>query len=191
MDPVSVFPVDYRQTLNLRETERAIHFVKNAFQKRLSEALNLSRVSAPLFVLGRTGLNDHLSGTERPVRFTVRALGEEAEVVQSLAKWKRKALADHGFKPGEGLYTDMNAFRPDETLDNLHSVYVDQWDWERVLGPGERNRRRCEGLSRPFTPRYATPSAASATRFRPCRVPSFPSPTGSSTARNSSRPGRT
>lgn len=134
----SIFPEDYRQTLNLRETEKAIHFIKNAFQTRLSEALNLSRVSAPLFVLGRTGLNDHLSGSERPVRFLIRHLGEEAEVVQSLAKWKRKALADYGFAPGEGLYTDMNAIRPDETLDNLHSVYVDQWDWERILRPGER-----------------------------------------------------
>jgi aspartate--ammonia ligase len=134
-----IFPADYRQTLNLRETEKAIHFIKNAFQARLSEALNLSRVSAPLFVLGRTGINDHLSGTEKPVRFNVHHLGEEAEVVQSLAKWKRKALADYGFAPGEGLYTDMNAIRPDEALDNLHSVYVDQWDWERSLRPDERN----------------------------------------------------
>ena len=134
-----IFPADYRQTLNLRETEKAIHFIKNAFQVRLSESLNLSRVSAPLFVLGRTGLNDHLSGKEQPVRFFIRHLGEEAEVVQSLAKWKRKALADYGFAPGEGLYADMNAIRPDETLDNLHSVYVDQWDWERILRPGERD----------------------------------------------------
>jgi aspartate--ammonia ligase len=139
MNRESIFPADYRQTLNLRETEKAIHFIKNAFQARLAEALNLSRVSAPLFVLGRTGINDHLSGTEKPVRFNVRHLGEEAEVVQSLAKWKRKALADYGFAPGEGLYTDMNAIRPDEALDNLHSVYVDQWDWERSLRPDERN----------------------------------------------------
>jgi aspartate--ammonia ligase len=139
MNRESIFPKDYRQSLNLRETEKAIHFIKNAFQKRLSEALNLSRVSAPLFVLGRTGINDHLSGTEKPVRFNIRHLGEEAEVVQSLAKWKRKALADYGFAPGEGLYTDMNAIRPDEALDNLHSVYVDQWDWERIIQPVERN----------------------------------------------------
>ena len=134
-----IFPPSYGQKLNLRETETAIKFVKDTFQKRLSEALNLTRVSAPVFVLSGTGINDHLSGVEKPVSFTIRHMGEQAEVVQSLAKWKRKALSDYGFANGEGLYTDMNAIRPDEQLDNLHSVYVDQWDWERILRAEDRN----------------------------------------------------
>lgn len=131
-------PTDYRPRLNLRETEEAIKYIKDMFQDRLAEGLNLTRVSAPLMVLQETGINDHLSGTERPVSFRVRDFDREAEIVQSLAKWKRVALADYGFQPGEGLYTDMNALRPDEELDNLHSIYVDQWDWERVLTPEER-----------------------------------------------------
>jgi aspartate--ammonia ligase len=133
------FPASYRPILNLRETEEAIVFIKAMFQERLARALHLARVSAPLFVSSRTGINDHLSGVEKPVRFRVKAIGEEAEVVQSLAKWKRKALADYAFTAGEGLYTDMNAIRPDEQLDNTHSVYVDQWDWERILLPSDRN----------------------------------------------------
>ncbi len=134
-----VFPHLYSPILNLRETEEAIRFIKTTFQERLAKALNLARVSAPLFVPSRTGLNDHLSGVEKPVRFRVKTMGEDAEVVQSLAKWKRKALADYAFSTGEGLYTDMNAIRPDEELDNIHSVYVDQWDWERILLAEDRN----------------------------------------------------
>jgi len=139
LDRSSIFPQSYAQKLNLRETEAAIKFIKDTFQKELAEALNLTRVSAPVFVPSGTGINDHLSGVEKPVSFIIRHTGERAEVVQSLAKWKRKALADYGFAVGEGLYTDMNAIRPDEQLDNLHSVYVDQWDWERILRPEDRN----------------------------------------------------
>ncbi|PIU20144.1 MAG: aspartate--ammonia ligase, partial [Elusimicrobia bacterium CG08_land_8_20_14_0_20_59_10] len=131
---------DYRTALSLRETERAIKFIKDAFQRRLSAALRLQRVSAPLFVRTGSGINDDLNGSEKKVAFTVKDGGLRAEVVFSLAKWKRMALADYGFKPGEGLYTDMNAIRPGEDrLDNLHSVYVDQWDWERIITPRQRN----------------------------------------------------
>lgn len=132
-------PVEYPGSLDLRETERAIKFIKDLFETELAHALNLTRVSAPLFVAAGTGVNDHLSGVERPVSFRVRTLDQQAEIVQSLAKWKRMALADYGFGHGEGLYTDMNAIRPDETTDNLHSIYVDQWDWERVISVEERN----------------------------------------------------
>lgn len=132
-------PEGYNHNLTLRETEQGIKRIKDGFERRLARALNLVRVSAPIFVAADTGVNDHLSGWERPVRFGVGAVSGEAEIVQSLAKWKRLALARYGFAPGEGLYTDMNAIRPDETLDNLHSVYVDQWDWERVILPEERN----------------------------------------------------
>jgi aspartate--ammonia ligase len=126
--------------LDLRQTERAIRIIKEFFQINLAENLNLLRVSAPLFVLGGTGVNDDLNGIEKPISFAVKAInGSRAEIVQSLAKWKRMALADYGFKPGEGLYTDMNAIRPDESLDSIHSIYVDQWDWERVMNRDERN----------------------------------------------------
>lgn len=132
-------PKDYSTYLNLRETEEAIKYIKNSFQNKLSEELNLARVSAPLFVLSRTGINDHLSGWEKPISFNITDINEEAEIVQSLAKWKRMALAEYGFKHGEGIYTDMNAIRPDENLDNLHSIYVDQWDWERIIKKQERD----------------------------------------------------
>jgi aspartate--ammonia ligase len=132
-------PENYRPSLDLRETEKAIKFIKDGFQLRLAEELNLTRVSAPILVLRRTGINDYLTGKERPIRFHVLSMNAEAEIVQSLAKWKRVALADYGLTYGEGLYTDMNAIRPDERLDNLHSVYVDQWDWERVISRDERN----------------------------------------------------
>lgn len=132
-------PENYRPSLDLRETEKAIKFIKDGFQLRLAEELNLTRVSAPILVLRRTGINDYLTGKERPIRFHVSSMNEEAEIVQSLAKWKRVALADYGLTCGEGLYTDMNAIRPDESLDNLHSVYVDQWDWERIISRDERN----------------------------------------------------
>ena len=134
-----IFPEGYNHRLTLRQTEEGIKCIKDGFERRLAEALNLTRVSAPVFVQCGTGINDHLSGVERPVRFRIGAIDCEAEIVQSLAKWKRMALAMYGFGPGEGLYTDMNAIRPDETPDNLHSVYVDQWDWERVILPEQRN----------------------------------------------------
>ena len=135
-----VIPQGYVPRLNVYETQRAIEFIKTSFQKNLGSALNLKRVSAPLFVEADSGLNDNLSGTERPVGFDVPAAGEgELQVVQSLAKWKRWALKKYNFYPGKGLYTDMNAIRRDETvLDNLHSVYVDQWDWEKVILEKER-----------------------------------------------------
>jgi aspartate--ammonia ligase len=134
------YPTEYKPLLNVRQTEQAIREVKEFFQTNLSFELNLMRVTAPLFLPSGSGINDDLNGIERPVRFPVKALDESlVEIVQSLAKWKRLQLADFGLQPGEGLYTDMNAIRPDETLDNLHSLYVDQWDWERVILQEERN----------------------------------------------------
>ncbi len=133
-------PNQYRSLLNLKDTEKAIRLIKEFFQVNLAVELNLIRVTAPLFVKAGTGINDDLNGIEKPVSFKVKDLEEmEVEVVQSLAKWKRMMLADYGFKQDEGLYTDMNAIRPDETLDNLHSLYVDQWDWERVISSEQRN----------------------------------------------------
>ncbi len=133
-------PHQYRPLLNLKETEKAIRMIKEFFQVNLAVELNLIRVTAPLFVRAGTGINDDLNGVEKPVSFKVKELkGTEVEVVQSLAKWKRMMLADYGFKLGEGLYTDMNAIRPDETLDNLHSLYVDQWDWELVISSEQKN----------------------------------------------------
>jgi aspartate--ammonia ligase len=130
----------YKPLLGVRETERAIKEIKDFFQLSLATELNLTRVTAPLFVLAGTGLNDDLNGVERPVSFPVKALGDaRAEVVHSLAKWKRLALAEYGFKKGFGLYTDMNAIRADEDLDAIHSLYVDQWDWERVIEDSDRN----------------------------------------------------
>ncbi len=134
-----ILPEGYDHRLSLRETEDGIKFVKDRFERGLATALNLTRVSAPVMVPSGTGINDHLTGVEKPVRFRIRSIDQDAEIVQSLAKWKRLALASYGFGVGEGLYTDMNAIRPDEALDNLHSAYVDQWDWERVLSPAERN----------------------------------------------------
>jgi aspartate--ammonia ligase len=132
---------NYKSLLSLRETEKAIKEIKDYFEQTLAWNLNLQRVSAPLFVRKGSGVNDDLNGIERKVTFQIRDDSDaDAEVVFSLAKWKRMVLADYGFDPGEGLYTDMNAIRPDEeTLDNLHSLYVDQWDWERVIKPQEKN----------------------------------------------------
>ena len=134
-----VLPKGYQSALNLYETQTAIGLLKRKFEERLCLALNLKRVSAPLFVDPTTGLNDDLSGVERPVRFDLKETGRDAVVVHSLAKWKRMALKEYGFPVGEGLYTDMNAIRRDEELDNLHSVYVDQWDWEKVIDKPTRN----------------------------------------------------
>jgi len=140
MEPQLLFPQDYEPLLGLRQTELAIRQIKEFFQTNLAFELNLMRVTAPLFVLSGTGINDDLNGIERPVVFPVKSIQDSrAEIVQSLAKWKRLQLADFGMQPSEGLYTDMNAIRPDELLDNLHSIYVDQWDWERVMRKEERN----------------------------------------------------
>jgi aspartate--ammonia ligase len=140
MNSTLLFPPNYQPLLDIRQTEQAIRQVKEFFQTNLAFELNLMRVTAPLFVLSGTGINDDLNGVERPVAFPVKGIQDsQAEIVQSLAKWKRLQLADFKLQPGEGLYTDMNAIRPDEVLDNLHSIYVDQWDWERVIGKEERN----------------------------------------------------
>lgn len=132
-------PEGYHTPLSVYEMQRAIEFIKSNFQMNLGHALNLRRVSAPLFVEENSGLNDNLNGYERPVQFDIPDVGVNAQVVHSLAKWKRMALKEYGFAPGEGLYTNMNAIRRDETLDNLHSCYVDQWDWEKVITREERN----------------------------------------------------
>ena len=134
-------PAGYRNLLgNVENTEKAIKLVKDMFQQNLSAQLALLRVTAPMVVLQGTGINDDLNGIERPVSFPIRDMDERrAEVVHSLAKWKRLKLAEMGVLPGRGIYTDMNALRPDEELDNLHSVYVDQWDWEKVIAPEDRN----------------------------------------------------
>ena len=134
-----LIPEGYRNPLSVYETQCAIEFIKHNFQKNLCRALNLMRVSAPLFVEEASGLNDNLNGYERPVSFDIPDVGEEAQVVHSLAKWKRYALARYGIRPGKGLVTDMNAIRRDEIVDNLHSVYVDQWDWEKVITEETRN----------------------------------------------------
>lgn len=126
-------PRDYSPKLDAYQTQRAIEYIKRTFQTEFSSALHLKRVSAPLFVTEESGLNDNLNGYERPVSFDVPAIGLEAQVVHSLAKWKRLALKRYGFGVGEGLYTDMNAIRRDEELDNIHSIYVDQWDWEKII----------------------------------------------------------
>ena len=135
------FPKDYKNLLSsVEDTEKAIKAVKDMFQVNLSAQLALLRVTAPMVVMSGTGINDDLNGVERPVSFPVRDMGEQhAEVVHSLAKWKRLKLAELGLPPGRGIYTDMNALRPDEDLDNIHSIYVDQWDWERVIRKEDRN----------------------------------------------------
>ena len=153
----------YASKLNLIETERALKEIKHTFELELSQALNLTRISAPLFVSKNSGLNDDLNGVERAVSFDIKATGETAEVVHSLAKWKRYALAKYRFGAYFGLYTDMNAIRRDEDLDNLHSVYVDQWDWEAVI---LRKDRTLDYLNNTVKKIYA---ALKATAARLCR----------------------
>ncbi|MCI1305294.1 MAG: aspartate--ammonia ligase [Lachnospiraceae bacterium] len=134
-----ILPENYDPKMTVRETQEAIKYIRDTFQREFGREMNLSRISAPLFVEKSSGLNDNLNGVERPVSFDVPwKPGETIEVVQSLAKWKRMALKRYGFQPGEGLYTNMNAIRRDEELDNLHSCYVDQWDWERVITKEQR-----------------------------------------------------
>ena len=138
-------PEGYRSPMTIRETEIGIKYVKDYFERVLAKELNLTRVSAPLFVTPESGLNDNLNGVERPVSFGIRELGDRpVEIVHSLAKWKRYALGRYGFQPGEGLYTDMNAIRRDEETDNLHSIFVDQWDWEKIITREERTEEKLE-----------------------------------------------
>ena len=134
-----IVPLVYKPIFEKIEAQKAIKLIKNTFENALAENLNLTRVSAPLIVPSDTGLNDLLNGYERPVEFDIKETKRNVQIVQSLAKWKRMALKRYGFKPGEGLYTDMNAIRRDEDTDNLHSIYVDQWDWERIITKEERN----------------------------------------------------
>ena len=134
-----IIPEHYDPKLSVRETQEAIKYIRDTFQKELGKEMNLERISAPLFVNKDSGLNDNLNGVERPVQFDLLGVpGETMEVVHSLAKWKRMALHEYGFQPGEGLYTNMNAIRRDEEFDNLHSCYVDQWDWEKVITREDR-----------------------------------------------------
>ena len=140
MSKVLIVPVNYKSLLDLNQTEKAIKLVKDTFQQQLSAEIHLRRVTAPLFVLKGTGINDDLNGTERKVGFPIKDMNDSvAEVVNSLAKWKRMALADYCIPHGNGIYTDMNAIRPDEEFSNIHSLYVDQWDWERVIAQKDRN----------------------------------------------------
>lgn len=134
-----IIPEDYHSSLTAYETQTAIGLIKRSFEINLCQSLNLKRASAPLFVDNSRGLNDDLNGYERPVSFEIKETGGSAEVVHSLAKWKRMALKEYGFHVGEGIYTDMNAIRRDEEMDNLHSIYVDQWDWERIITREDRN----------------------------------------------------
>ena len=144
-----IVPENYKSDLTIRETEVGIKLIKDFFEQELAKELNLTRVSAPLFVKPETGLNDNLNGVERPVSFEVKDVGgEDVEIVHSLAKWKRMALKRYGFKKDEGLYTDMNAIRRDEDLDNLHSIYVDQWDWEKIIDKSERNIETLKSIVR-------------------------------------------
>src|SRR5690554_3542582 len=137
---ISQFPADYTPLMDSKHTERAIKFVKDTFERELSGELYLSRATSPLFVPKGSGINDDLNGIERPVSFPVKNLNNQImEIVHSLAKWKRMALADLGFSENTGLYTDMNAIRPDDDLDAIHSIYVDQWDWELVMSESQRN----------------------------------------------------
>ena len=140
-------PINYKPLLDMRQTEQGIKLIKEFFQMNLSTELRLRRVTAPLFVLKGLGINDDLNGVERPVTFPIKDLGDaQAEVVHSLAKWKRLTLADYDIEPGYGVYADMNAIRADEELDNLHSLYVDQWDWEAVMTAGQRNLGFLKGI---------------------------------------------
>ena len=143
-----IIPANYTPALNLYDTQRAIGTVKRLFADTLCATLNLYRVSAPLFLEASTGLNDDLNGVERKVTFDIKDSGTEAQVVQSLAKWKRQALKDYDFRVGKGLYCDMNAIRRDEELDNLHSVYVDQWDWEKIITVEDRNETYLKNVVR-------------------------------------------
>ena len=139
-------PEGYQSKLSLKETQRAIKLTKDTFQQNLARALNLDRVTAPVVVRSGCGINDDLNGVERKVTFDMKSIGGDAEVVQSLAKWKRMALKRYHYQPGEGIYTDMSAIRRDDSCDNTHSIYVDQWDWERVINASNRNEDFLKGI---------------------------------------------
>ena len=166
-----VIPQGYTAPLPNYELQRAIAFIKESFQTNLSNALNLRRVSAPLFVASDSGLNDNLNGVERPVSFDIPGVGKDAEVVHSLAKWKRLALKRYGFHVGKGLYTDMNAIRRDEEdLDNIHSVYVDQWDWEKIISREDRNEAYLKATVRAIVSAVCETSEALNVAFPSLRV---------------------
>jgi len=141
-----IIPKQYKSSLGVIQTQQAIKDLKDYFEQRLSDELKLTRVSSPLFVLPETGTNDNLNGVEKAVNFNVPYINRNVEIVQSLAKWKRVALKKYGFKTGRGIYTDMNAIRKDEELDNIHSIYVDQWDWEIVINKEERNNTKLKEI---------------------------------------------
>ena len=170
-----IVPPDYTPLLSIYETQKAISLLKRLFEDKLAGALRLHRVSAPLFVSASSGLNDDLNGVERPVAFDINGVEGAAQVVHSLAKWKRFALKRYQFQVGEGLYTDMNAIRRDEELDNLHSAYVDQWDWEKIIAPEDRNAdylkrtvRERQWAARPYR-RFFRSSIRRRRRSRACR----------------------
>ncbi len=163
-------PQNYTAPLPNYELQRAIAFIKESFQTNLSNALNLRRVSAPLFVASDSGLNDNLNGVERPVKFDIPAVSKDGEVVHSLAKWKRLALKRYGFHEGKGLYTDMNAIRRDEELDNIHSVYVDQWDWEKIISREDRNEAYLRSTVRAIVSAVCETSEALNVAFPSLRV---------------------
>lgn len=175
-------PEGYRAPLSVYELQRAIEFIKSNFQTNLSNALNLRRVSAPLFVEEASGLNDNLNGYERPVSFDIPDVHAEAQVVHSLAKWKRLALKRYQFNVGKGLFTDMNAIRRDEEVDNLHSIYVDQWDWEKVIAREDRNTDYLKRTVRDIVGAVCETNDALGARSRAC--------TQNLTARCSSSPRR-
>ena len=159
-------PEGYKSLLSVQDTEKAIKFVKDTFEQIFAESMHLLRISAPLFVSAESGLNDNLNGVERPVSFEIREIpGSDMEIVHSLAKWKRQALRDYGFRPHEGLYTDMNAIRRDEDIDNLHSIYVDQWDWEKVILAEDRNREFLENTVRVIVRALAATELAACAMF--------------------------
>ncbi|OOB79742.1 MAG: aspartate--ammonia ligase [Epulopiscium sp. Nuni2H_MBin001] len=155
-----VQPINYEQKLSLMDTEIAIKLTKDTFERELAKALHLTRVSAPLFILPQTGLNDDLNGVERPVAFDIQDLGQDAQVVQSLAKWKRLALKNYGFVANTGLYTDMNAIRRDEEVGSLHSLYVDQWDWEMIITPETRTVDNLQSVVKKIWQAYLNTKAA-------------------------------
>ena len=166
-------PAGYRSLLSVQDTEKAIKFVKDTFEQNFAAAMRLLRISAPLFVSRETGLNDNLSGVERPVDFEIRGIpGDTMEIVHSLAKWKRQALRDYGFGMHEGLYTDMNAIRRDEDIDNIDSVYVDQWDWEKVIAREDRTRDYLENTVKIIVRVLAATDLATCAMF-PCLTPSI------------------
>ena len=159
-------PAGYRSLLTVQETEKAIKYVKDTFEHIFAESMGLLRISAPLFVSSDSGLNDNLNGVERPVTFGIREIeGKDMEIVHSLAKWKRQALRDYGFAMHEGLYTDMNAIRRDEDIDNIHSIYVDQWDWEKVISRSDRNRDYLENTVRVIVRALAATEMAACAMF--------------------------